>query len=325
MPKNVVLKAIGAGAVATAAGILVAERLMLRRVAATPPPPGWRNPTWPAGNQIMVPTDDGAELLVEITGPDDASTVLLIHGLAGDHHSFGLVAAGLLARGFRVLGMNQRGHGGSTVGTEGFGPSRQGADVGQVLSALDLHEVTIAGHSMGGLAAMCLLTLRPDTGAGRVASLCLVATLAEAVSSDRHRGLQVGETNLYRNMAQHQIHGPAMARWIFGRTPSLAMLDDVMAVGLRCPLETRTGAALGMIGYDIRDQLDQIDVPTSVICGTRDLLTKHRENRDIADAIPEATFVSIADAGHMIIWEDPDAVIGAISDLVGASQTSANA
>ena len=325
MRSTTVLKAFGAGAFAATAATLVAERLMLRRVAATPAPQGWRNPTWPAGTQVMVPTDDGAELLVETTGPDDGRTVMLIHGLSGDHHSLGLVATGLAARGFRVIGLNQRGHGGSTVGTEGFGPARQGVDVGQVLAALDLHDVTLVGHSMGGLASMCLMTLRPETGAERVASLVLVATLAEAVRSDRQKGLQIGETNFYRGLAQHPVHGPALARAIFGRTPSRAMLDDVMAVGLRCPLETRIGAALGMIGYDIRDKLSHIDRPTTIVCGTRDLLTKPGENRDIAAAIPGATFVSVPDAGHMIIWEDPAAIIDAVSDLAGANRTSTNA
>lgn len=318
------LKALGIGAVTAAVTTAAAERLMLRRIDATPAPDGWTNPTWPDGSELMVPTDDGAELVVEITGPDDAPTIMLIHGLSGDHHSFGLVADGLVARGFRVVGLNQRGHGGSTVGTEGFGPARQGADVGQVLRALDLNDVTLVGHSMGGLAILSLLTLRPDTGADRVRAITLVATLAQAVRADRDRSLRIGESDFYRNLAQHRVHGLAIARWIFGRTPSRQMLEDVMAVGLRCPEETRVGAAMGMLGYDVRDHLSGIDLPAAVICGTRDLLTNHGENQAIAEAIPGATFTSVAGAGHMIIWEEPEVIVETAAALAENPAVSAD-
>ena len=57
--------------------------------------------------------------------------VVLVHGLTSNHHDWGPVAVRLVATGHRVIGLNQRGHGGSTVGTDGFGPARQGRDVGQ--------------------------------------------------------------------------------------------------------------------------------------------------------------------------------------------------
>ncbi len=317
-----VLKTIGLGTAIATAGAFAAERLMLRRIDATPSPAGWTTPRWPRGNEIMVPTDDGAELLVEVTGPESAATIVLIHGLSGDHHSWGIVAADLLARGFRVVGMNQRGHGGSTVGTEGFGPARQGADVGQVLGALDLHDVTVVGHSMGGLAAMSLMTLSPESGAHRVHALTLVATLAEATNPSRDRSLRVGDSDVYRNLAEHPVHGPAMARWIFGGTPSREMLEDVMDTGMNCPRETSLGAAKGMLGYDIRDQLPSIGVPTTVICGTRDLLTRHSENEAIAAAIPGAEFISIQGAGHMVIWENPQVIADAAAALAATSTTT---
>jgi non-heme chloroperoxidase len=313
-----VLKTIGISTVVAAAAAFTAERLLLRRINATAAPPGWRTPCWPVGNEIMVPTDDGAELLVEITGPEDAPTIVLIHGLSGDHHAWGLVAEALLRRGFRVVGMNQRGHGGSTVGTEGFGPERQGADVGQVLSALDLNGVTLVGHSMGGVAAMSLLTLRPETGADRVGALALAATLAQTVRADRDRSLRIGDSDFYRNLAVHPVHGPTLARWIFGGIPSREMLEDVMETGANCPQETSLGAARGLLGYDIRDKLGAISVPTTVICGTRDLLTRHIENEEIAAAIDGAEFVSVPGAGHMVIWENPEIITDVTAALAGA-------
>ena len=308
-----IAKAVGLGSLSAAAASVVAERLVLQKVADTLPPTGWTEPTWPPGTKIMVPTNDGAELLVELTGHGGLPTVVLVHGLSGNHHNWGPVAARLVADGYRVVGINQRGHGGSTIGTEGFGPARQGTDVGQVLAALDLDDVTLVGHSMGGVAAMSLATLRPQAGWNRVRALVLVATLADTVAKDREISLKLGTRSWYQTLSRHPKHSNFLARFIFGNTPSQAELDAIVTAGKACPEESRIGATLGLLGYDIGGLLPSIEVPTTVICGTRDLLTKHGENQAIAEAIPGATFISVPDGGHMVIWENSEQIADAIA------------
>lgn len=295
---------------------------MVRKIDRTPPPEGWTTPVWPAGERLMVPTDDGAELVVERTGPPENPCVVLVHGLTGNHNYWGPIAEDLVSRGFHVVGINQRGHGGSTVGTEGFGAQRQGADLGQILTAIDVRDAVVVGHSMGGLAAMSLMTLAPDAGADRVSGLVLVATLAHAVAADRDVALQIGSTKWYRRLVENPTHVTALARAVFGPTPSRAMVDDAVAFGEACPDDTSIAAALGMRGYDIRDLLSGIEVPTTVICGTRDLLTRHSENRAIAEAIPGAEFISVPGAGHMIVWEEPDLLVEAIAAMAGSDMPS---
>lgn len=265
----------------------------------------------------MVPTDDGAELMVAIAGPGDGPPVVLVHGLTSNHHDWGPVAERLIAAGHRVIGVNQRGHGGSTIGSDGFGPARQGTDLGQVLDALDLRDITLVGHSMGGIAALSLMILAPDSGTSRVRSLVLVATLASTTGIDRRNGLKVaGRDN--RVITDHPIHGRVFARALFGASPSAAMVDDALASAARCPDAARIGASTGLIGYDVRDGLRAISTPTTVVCGTRDLLTPLSENRRIAAAIPGAELVVVPGAGHLLIWEEPEIVASAISDRVAA-------
>jgi pimeloyl-ACP methyl ester carboxylesterase len=227
----------------------------------------------------------------------------------------GPVAQRLVATGHRVIAINQRGHGGSTVGRDGFGPQRQGADLGQVLDALDLRDVTLAGHSMGGIAALSLMILAPESGAQRVGALVLVATLASTTGVDRRNGLKVaGRDN--RVITEHPIHGRVFARAVFGASPCAAMVDDALASAARCPDAARIGASTGLMGYDVRGGLSDISIPTTVVCGTRDRLTPLSENRRIAAAIPDAELVVVPDAGHLLIWEEPEIVASAISDRV---------
>lgn len=301
--------ALGIGAIAGALG----ERRIIRGLDRTPPPDGWFTPRFPDGSVVMVPTDDGAELVVGLAGPDDGPPVVLVHGLTSNHHDWGPVAHRLVAAGHRVIGVNQRGHGGSTVGGDGFGPERQGTDLGQVLRALDLRDVTLAGHSMGGIAALSLLVLAPESGADRVRDLVLVATLASTTGIDRRNGLKLAQRD-DRVITDHPIHGRVFARAVFGESPSAAMVDDALASAARCPDATRIGAATGLIGYDVRSSLPELAVPTTVVCGTQDRLTPLSENKRIAAAIPGAQLVVVPGAGHLVIWEAPDIVADAIAD-----------
>ncbi len=295
--------------VLAALAVMIWERLTLRKIDATQKPSNWESPRWPKGHSTKVSTDDGAEIVVEISGNISGPVVVLVHGLSADHHSFGPIAEILVEQGCCVVGVNQRGHGGSTVGSAGFGPERQGLDLGEVLHALDLQNVHLVGHSMGGIAAMSLLTMGPSSAGKRVASLTLLATLADTAGNMREFFLGLSDRSWYQNLIDHPVHGPAIARLaLFGQIPSRQMLDDALELGQRCPTPHRIDASLGLLGYDIRGLLPLIDCPTTVICGTDDLMTTHVENQQIAELIPSAQMVSISGAGHMFIWEEPDRI-----------------
>ena len=293
--------------------VLILERLTLRKIDSTEKPSNWGTPRWPKGHNTKVTTDDGAELAVEISGTLSGPVIVLVHGLSADHHSLGPIADRLTDQGCCVVGVNQRGHGGSTVGSAGFGPERQGLDLGEVLHALNLENVHLVGHSMGGIAAMSLLTMGPSSAGKRVTSLTLLSTLADTAGNMRELFLGLSGRGWYQNLVDHPVHGPALARLaLFGQTPSRQMLDDAMDLGRRCPTPHRIDASLGLLGYDIRGLLPLIDCPTTVICGTDDFLTTHSENQRIADLIPSAQMISVSGAGHMFVWEEPDQIVEAI-------------
>ena len=299
--------------VLTAIGVLIWERLTLRKIDSTQNPSNWGTPRWPKGQSTKVITDDGAELVVEISGTLSGPVAVLVHGLSADHHSLGPIAERLVNEGCCVIGVNQRGHGGSSVGSAGFGPERQGLDLGEVLHTLNLQNVHLVGHSMGGIAAMSLLTMGPSSAGKRVTTLTLLSTLADTAGGIRELFLGLSDRSWYQNLIDHPVHGPALARIsLFGRTPSRQMVDDAIELGKRCPTPYRIDAALGLLGFDIRGLLPLIDCQTTVICGTEDLLTTYSENQRIAELIPSAEMVSISGAGHMFVWEEPDCIAHAI-------------
>ena len=62
--------------------------------------------------------------------------------------------------------------------------------------------------------------------------------------------------------------------------------------------------------------LKSITVPTLVIVGEHDAITKPEEMARMAAAIPQAEFVTIADAGHMAPLERPEAVNAVLSKFL---------
>ena len=86
---------------------------------------------------------------------------------------------------------------------------------------------------------------------------------------------------------------------------------------LATPPEGAAAALRGMAArQDSLDVLPQISVPTLVICGEHDAISTVDEMRGIAQQIPGAEYIQIADAGHMSPLENPQEVDTAIRDFL---------
>lgn len=72
-------------------------------------------------------------------------------------------------------------------------------------------------------------------------------------------------------------------------------------------------------GFDVRDRLREIDVPTLVIVGAEDKLTPPDFNREIAENVPNGKYVEIEECGHLSMLEKPDEFNRAIQDFVSST------
>ncbi len=287
------------------------EQRILLHIAATPDPPGWRTPLFPEGHEILVPASDGAVLSVAVAGPDDGPVAALAHGITQNHHNWGLVAEPLVDAGWRVVGVNQRGHAASTVGTDGYSAGRLGADLGDVIEALDLRDVVVAGHSLGGIATLSLLTGPRRSAIQRVRAAVLVSTTASANDPARRATAAFVQRDLFEILTRHPEHGRVMRRFAFGPTPSPAMVDALGAAGQHLSRADELAAATSLLDYDVRSELAGITADLTVLCGTRDAVTPLRDSKTIARE-SGATLLQLPGVGHMLPLEAPDAVVDAI-------------
>jgi pimeloyl-ACP methyl ester carboxylesterase len=64
--------------------------------------------------------------------------------------------------------------------------------------------------------------------------------------------------------------------------------------------------------FDVMERLAEISVPALVICGTEDKLTPLKYSRYLEQSLSDARLVSIEDAGHMVMLEQPLEVARAV-------------
>ena len=107
-------------------------------------------------------TDDGVRLHVEVAGPDDAPSVVLVHGLAASV-DVGWRATGVLDRlagaGLRTVAYDARGHGSSDkpVQPERYGDDRLATDLEAVVATHAGADTIVAGYSMGATTVLFAL------------------------------------------------------------------------------------------------------------------------------------------------------------------------
>lgn len=101
-------------------------------------------------------------------GPDEsAPPILLVHGLASNARIWDLVAP-LLAREFRVVAIDQRGHGRTDKPDHGYDFASVTRDLAGAIAALGFARPLIAGHSWGANVALQLAADHPDLPGGIV-------------------------------------------------------------------------------------------------------------------------------------------------------------
>ncbi|GLV75154.1 4-carboxymuconolactone decarboxylase [Streptomyces hygroscopicus] len=222
-----------------------------------------------------------------------------------------------LARTHRVLRWDLPGHGGSPAALL---PSDGSATIDQ-LAALVLRladdqgweRFAYAGISLGGAVGLYLAAHHTER-VGRLSVICSSARFGEP-SSWRERARLVREEGTEAMVASRT--GVWFSRETAATPRGRALLADLRATD-------RAGYAACcdvLADYDMRAALPSVTAPTLVVAGREDPATPPAHAREIADAVPGASLLEIAGAGHLAGVERPEAVTSALlSHLADAAR-----
>lgn len=167
----------------------------------------------------------------------------------------------------------------------------------------------LAGCSLGGMLALEVARQAPQ----RVRGLALLGTTARPDTPEllalRTQAIaqfeQGGVEPLIRANAMFAFHAPNAG----------ALTERYLAMILRAgtPGLIRQNRAV-MARHDLRPHLAALACPTLVVGGLNDQLTPPDCSREIAAAVPQARLHLLADCGHMLTWEQPQAVTQLLGD-----------
>jgi pimeloyl-ACP methyl ester carboxylesterase len=299
------------------AAAYLATRAGARRLRQADDPHRGERPVAPPGStHRLLPSRDGGEISLIEAGPVDAQPLVLLHGITLRAEVWTYQLRDLAGR-FRVIAMDQRGHGRSRAGSEGYSLRLLGDDTATVLEALDLHDAILVGHSMGGMGLMQLCGDHADVIDERVAGvvflstsagLALPAPLAKAAAAlvdQMHRsGERKGwDVRMYRFPPNDLSY--LLARRAFGRSPSSTHIEWTRELLAETAVEASYRSGLALASHDGREALEGLKVPALVVVGSRDRVTPPMLARRIVDAVPDGRLEIIPDAGHQLMLERP--------------------
>jgi 3-oxoadipate enol-lactonase len=238
--------------------------------------------------------------------------VLLVHSLGTSSHIWASTMAAL-ARDFRVIALDCRGHGGST-NHGGFTVDAIADDVRAAADALGISRFHYVGISMGGLFGVAGYAKAPD----RFLSLTLADSYASVGVAGPARLATTREllkTTSMRDFATSYVNDtlmPATARPIHE-----AAIDAIAGMTIDDYLQTLEAILLA----DVSGQLPGIRVPTLVIVGERDQRTPVATSEALAAAIEGSELVVVPQAGHLAVLDQPQFFNEALAKfLISASK-----
>jgi pimeloyl-ACP methyl ester carboxylesterase len=238
----------------------------------------------------------------------------------------------------RMVFYDQRSHGESGRSDNHHATVDQlGDDLLRVLDELVPEgPVVLVGHSMGGMTVMAFAERHPEVFTARVRGVALISTTAGGLKTHRIVSRLIPDS-IGSQVGPRLIAGLALAPEIVDRVrrrgsnvgylvaDQFAFGEDVPAAYVEFVNNMLAATSFEVLAqfFPNFDTLDKFDVltsfahvPTTILSGTKDVLTSVGHSRKMADRIPQATLVECVGAGHMVILEQKDRVNAALEDLV---------
>ncbi|MBB3458332.1 3-oxoadipate enol-lactonase [Rhizobium sp. BK313] len=251
---------------------------------------------------------NGVRAAWSLTGPEGAPVVLLANGLAADSTMWDPQMEAFAST-YRLLRYDMRGHG-ESEGTPGdYSLSLLADDVVALLDALSLERVHLVGCSLGAMVGQFMGVHHSS----RLKSLTLCATSSEAPKSTWESRVAA----VRKHGVPPQIEA-TIDRWF---TPAFRdahpeTMNRMREMVLRTTQDGYAGCAAAIRDMTLSSIIAAIELPTLVVAGEHDLSTPLPTLERIADTIPGAVLVTVADAAHMPTIEQPEECNRVIMDFL---------
>jgi pimeloyl-ACP methyl ester carboxylesterase len=257
----------------------------------------------------------------DLAGPDDAQTVVLVHGFSAPYTIWNPTFTALTADGFRVLRFDLYGRGFSDRPDAAYDQDFYDRQLMNLLEKLQIRKpVDLAGLSMGGAVSVVFADRHPEW----VRRLVLVDPA----------GLPMKKLGLARWLADHTplvdwLMGmlvvndftAKVGRWFATKKGYAELVDDFISQvqfrGFKNALLStlRSGVVSG--AEDAYRSVGERGTPALLLWGRKDRTVPFRMNRRVRELIPGVEFHAIDDAGHASHYDQPQIATPLLLEFLG--------
>jgi 3-oxoadipate enol-lactonase len=232
--------------------------------------------------------------------------VVLIGGLAGGNWQSWTGQLPALTKEFRVLAFDNRGIGESDSPDYPYTTRMMANDTFAVMDAAGIEQAHVIGKSMGGAIGQIMAVEQPR----RVRSLTQTSSFAKLDP----RGVRILEN--WRNSVSHsgweQFCRELLAHFFtaeyFEQNPEGVARAERALVGTKRTVHGYMHTSAAVETHDTWEILDQVRVPSLLLCGGEDLVTPPRQTEAMGKRIPGAEVHIIPRSMHGFLAERPESV-----------------
>jgi len=267
------------------------------------PPPAENMMVRPHNQSSEVQTADGVTIHFDHRGQGDV-TVVLVHGWGCDS-GYWQRQREWLSRRHRVVSIDLAGHGKSTSNRTDWSMAAFGEDVAAVAAELDLDNMVLVGHSMGGPVVLEAARLLEGKVIGVVGADTLWNVGQPFPSEQRQAYIQ----NLQEDFTA-AVTAIVEAMFVEGSDPAIRnfIINDMAST----PPEVGIPSLIALSDYDEEGGLERLTVPMVLIN------SDYRPNHiaPLAQRVDDFQFVEMTGVGHFVMLDDPSTFNGHLEQAI---------
>lgn len=262
-----------------------------------------------------VPAADGTRIHYVDNGRTDAASVLVFVPGWGMDHTIWDAQLAAFGEGHRVVAMDPRSQGASQQSGSGNTPEVRAGDIEALLATRKLDGVVLIGWSQG---VQDVAAYVERYGTGRIAGLVLVDAAVSRGAGGATADPQAAQRFL-EMMAVYAAHPREYLRGMMGaifvKPLEAPRVERRVEIAMRTPVSTGVAMLVAdMYGVDRRGALKKFDRPTLIVAAaSSDELAAQKAT---AEQVPGARLEVIADAGHGVFVDQPEAFNTALREFL---------
>lgn len=270
----------------------------------------------------FVPGADQVRIHYRQAGPSDARhTLLFLPGWRVSSSIWSKQLGHFASRQYRVIAIDSRSQGGSSVVQSGNAPEDRAADIQQVVSQLHLTNLILVGWSQG---AQDVAAYVERFGTAALDGLALIDSPVSAgpdEAADSPGFVKVILEGIAAYSRDPRAYSDGMMRAIFTAPVPPQVLTQLVDESMKTPPDIGISMLIqDLFTTDRRPALKKFDKPTLVVAsGESRLLDAQRR---MAAALPRAQLVVIAKSAHAVFFDQPDEFNQRLEDFVSSVEAA---